>query len=178
MKKLCVSANVDGAFAFSDKAFDDLEVTFYKSRETLAYMTPEDFLAVAEKGFDSSKEGVCKGVIESGEGFTSIPFLTFEHDGKGNARVVGHEGRHRAMVLFNEGVSKIPVVLKSAAGGEGMSIRWGSQDGGFDALSTHGQVLPLRLISEEGDCSIAMPDSLIFEQNNLNKPNALRPKSI
>jgi len=130
------------------------------SREILVDMPIRDFLKVAEKvspddpqRADSRK--ITKELVEKGTPFRSIPSLTFENSGDGTAKVVGHEGRHRAMALLAEGEDTIPVVLHSY-GGKGGSIRWGQQNDpdSFD----YKDVLPDRLKSEDTDDVVPMPD--------------------
>lgn len=137
-----------------------------KSRDILVYMPINDFLKAAKSiGGDSLKASQSKlkntmDLLESNTPFSSIPSLIFKNKGDGTGKVVGHEGRHRAMAInalgLNErGVSQIPVILRSEAG-EGPSIRWGQQSNpdSFDYVDK----LPTKLISEEGSDTIPIPD--------------------
>lgn len=100
----------------------------YKSREKLIEMAPGDFLKMAEKlpSPDPGKTATVSKALETTGAFDDVPFLRFEHDGAGNAVVVGHEGRHRAMALAQRGVESMPVRLISS-GGKGGDIRWSEQ---------------------------------------------------
>jgi hypothetical protein len=136
-----------------------------KSREILVYMPINDFLkaakSIAGEPLEASQTKLknTMGLLESNTPFSSIPSLTFKNKGDGTGKVVGHEGRHRAMAInalgLNErGTSQIPVILRSEAG-EGPSIRWGQQSNpdSFDYVDN----LPTKLISEEGKGTIPMP---------------------
>lgn len=98
----------------------------YKSRQHLIYMSPDEFLQMAERIEEAvpSKQETVEGVLSKSSKFDSIPFLAFEHDGKGQAKVVGHEGRHRAMSLKERGVTRMPVMLHSQGKD---AIRWSEQ---------------------------------------------------
>lgn len=129
----------------------------FKSSEVLVHLSPDEFLALAERGFDESKEKTVSGVLESGGKFSDIPFLKFGHDGEGTAFVTGHEGRHRAMQLKKLGVKSMPVVMASVSGGKtynstgGGKIRWSEQDdpSTFDYIKNW----PTVIESENGDVS-------------------------
>ena len=118
---------------FNERALNELQNQGPKSRSIVVHMTPEDFLKVAEQLHNpqgsESKRATVQSVLDRGEKFESIPHLSFEHDGKGNAYVVGHEGRHRALKLKSLGVTSIPVELRSQYNAKrgGSSIRWGQQ---------------------------------------------------
>ena len=109
---------------FSDNAYERLD-TGYKSRDILIDMPVGDFIKMAETAeTDQSKIKGVEKLLDEGVQFNTIPFLTFQHDSKGKARVTGHEGRHRAKALKKRGVKTIPVVLMS----EGSDpIRWSEQ---------------------------------------------------
>lgn len=147
----------DGDAYFNMREADDLRGN-PKSRETLVYMSPSDFLRMAEPGHSDDKEATVQGVLKAGQKFRSLPHLSFEHDGKGVARVIGHEGRHRARALQALGVQQMPVVLQSQASSKGPSIRWGSQRPGHP---DHVPVMPRYL---EGEVSgvMPMPQSVLY----------------
>jgi hypothetical protein len=134
------------------------EVHNDKSRSTLVYMTPAEFLHVAEHGVDQTKQSNVDELLKQGVKFRSLPMLSFMHDGEGHAQVVGHEGRHRARALQNLGVKQMPVMLRSVASAEGKAIRWGSQNNPVDRVA----VWPTVLNGEDGGNSIPMPRSVIF----------------
>jgi hypothetical protein len=91
-------------------------------------MTPDDFLNLAEELPESQvrldSEAFIRDQIAKGEPLET-PFLTFSLDDKGVATVNGHEGRHRARVLKEMGVTEMPVRLRSEGTNQ---IRWSEQD--------------------------------------------------
>lgn len=112
---------------FDDRAIEDAQQQNFKSREKMVYMSPDDFLAMAERlrAPDEQKaSGVRRVLDEFGEKFNSVPILGFRNEGK-VAQTVAHEGRHRAMELKRRGVKVMPVRLISQEGGPAGSIRWG-----------------------------------------------------
>lgn len=129
-----------------------------KSREILIQMTPDDFLKLALpiSGADQSKKGRVSEILGRREKFTDLPFMSFEHDGNGNAKIIAHEGRHRAEALKEFGVKTIPVVFISAEGGGGQAIRWGEQSNTNSPDVIEGK-WPAKLISENGKESIEFP---------------------
>lgn len=134
------------------------DVHNYKSRETLIYMSPTDFVAMVEPEYSDDKDAGVASLLRKGVKFNSTPMLKFIHNGKGLAKVVGHEGRHRARALRALGVQEIPVVFLSLSGAEGPAIRWGSQDNEFDRVP----MMPTQLQSEDGQTTIPFPKSVIF----------------
>lgn len=154
-----------GNSLFSSDAIGTAKKQNDKSREILVYMPINDFLkaakSIAGEPLEASQSKLknTMGLLESNTPFSSIPSLTFKNKGDGTGKVVGHEGRHRAMAInalgLNEsGTSQIPVILRSEAG-EGPSIRWGQQSNpdSFDYVDK----LPTKLISEEGKGTIPIP---------------------
>lgn len=105
---------------------DGLIQVRFKSREKLVSMRIEDFLAMAEHGYDPDKASGVDSIMASGEKFRDVPFLLVEHNGE-VANVVGHEGRHRARGLLAAGYTHMPVVLLTSPGETGQSIRWSEQ---------------------------------------------------
>ncbi len=152
---ICESAH-DGDAYFDLQ--DIAEIHNHKSRATLVYMSPVDFIAMAEVGHDTTKEAGIASLLQKGVKFSSTPMLQFVHNGKGLARVVGHEGRHRARALQAIGIKEMPVVLRSLATLEGPAIRWGSQDNKYDRIA----VMPTRLQSQHGPKTISFPKSVIY----------------
>lgn len=129
-----------------------------KSRETLTYMSPSDFLLMAREGHDAEKMRGVIGLVKQGIRFNTTPVLLFTHDGKGLAHVIGHEGRHRARVLQALGVKEMPVVLRSISAVNGPAIRWGSQNNPLDKVP----VMPTKLHGEDGRATIPMPQSVLW----------------
>ena len=92
------------------------------TRESLVYMSPDEFLGMAEEMLSPRKPDAA-AALKSGAKFKDrLPFLSYEHDGAGTATVKGHEGRHRALALKGAGVKLMPVRIRSI-GGEGGEIR-------------------------------------------------------
>jgi len=147
---------VENAVHDGDAYFDMADVAETRndrSRTTLVYMSPGDFLRVAEHGQDQDKEAKITDLLDRGVKFRSIPMLTFVHDNRGHAKVVGHEGRHRARALQARNVTQMPVILQSQSNGDkGPGIRWGS----YNVAN-----MPT-VLSGETSGRIAMPQSVIF----------------
>jgi len=121
-----------------------------KSRELLVYMTPDEFLTLAEAlpedavSVKSTLERI-NDALDGDKKLDDIPFLQMA-DGK----IVGHEGRHRAMALRERGQERFPVRLWDR------KIRWGQQrspESGMDYVKE----LPTHLISEDGLTRIEAP---------------------
>lgn len=143
-----------------------------KSREILIQMTPDDFLKLAlpMSTTDISKTNRVAGMLDRRERFQDVPFISFQHDGNGNAKVVAHEGRHRAAGLKELGVTTIPVRLISSEGGGGEAIRWGEQSrkGAFDVIEG---TWPQKLVSENGNRSIDFPIEDLRDQESASPEN-------
>lgn len=98
----------------------------YKGRETVVLMSPDDFLNYANKFEggkpDKSKLDAIEKRFAKGDKLpaTNLPYLQFDTE-KGISKITGHEGRHRATYLKNQGVDLIPVKVKSS------DIRWSEQ---------------------------------------------------
>jgi hypothetical protein len=90
------------------------ELPDYKGREMFFRITPEEFLSVSEKisspELSAKKKDAIKAAIKSGQPLRDIPFLRIDETG----RVVGHEGRHRALVLQEMGYGDMPATLMSS----------------------------------------------------------------
>ena len=141
------------------------------SRETIIYMSPDEFLSLAKKepGYDFDLTEV-RGLIEEGTPFSSMPSLSFDHDGKGMAKVVGHEGRHRMLALKELGVETVPVKFNSRERGEGRALRWGQQANPDSNDYVPPSERPVQITSEDGDVVLPMFDSIIY-------PADLRPRA-
>jgi len=100
----------------------------YKSRDTLVYMSPDDFLTMAAptkadysftSGAGKDKTEAILAGIKRGD-LIDVPHLRiFDKDGV--AQVEGHEGRHRAALMKELGYDRMPVVINSHR------IRWADQ---------------------------------------------------
>ena len=132
----------------AEKRFQKVDYTVdYKARYRTIPMKITDFLSMAKPGFDQSKADHVTELLEKGAKFESVPYLYFDLE-NGNARVTGHEGRHRARALLQLGYSTMPVELRG-------QIRWSEQTNpkGYDYIETW----PNKLISEDGSKSINFP---------------------
>ena len=152
------SAVKDGNSYFRMNGLDVQETKNPRSRSTLTYMSPDDFLLMAHEGKNEIKTKGISELIQKGEKFSSLPSLGFNHDGKGNAKVKSHEGRHRAMALKELGVKSMPVILISREDGAGDGIRWGVQENPRERIKNPPKVLQ----GEDGRGSIPMPDSVVY----------------
>ena len=103
------------------------------------HMHPKDFLSVARNGHDEKKQKVVDDLVASKTKFNEIPELYFTHDGAGDARVTGHEGRHRAKALLAAGVTKMPVVFRSTGNGVSPPVNWKSHFEGDFPHTLHGE---------------------------------------
>jgi len=127
-----------------------------RSRETATVISPDEFLNLAEDLPESQareeSEEFIREQIAKGEPLET-PFLTFELDNKGIAKVTGHEGRHRARVLKEMGIAEMPVRLRSQGKNE---IRWSEQDSATnrDRLDVP---WPTTLEPQEGSSGSAVP---------------------
>lgn len=94
-------------------------ISYYKypnqtTKGFLTYITPDEFLSLTTKNAEQLKtiEEQAKklGAFDITK-FQSehLPYLDIDKSGK----VTNHEGRHRAQLLKNEGVSHIPVVIST-----------------------------------------------------------------
>jgi len=128
-----------------------------RSRETLIYMSPADFLRIALPGADDQKQGRTDALLAQGVPFHSMLRLMVDESG----RAWGHEGRHRARSLQRAGVKRIPVRFLSRR------IRWGQPD----------QEYPAFLVSEDGFQRIPFPDSLAFPRQAKPKANMRRNRA-
>ena len=118
----------DGDKYFDKQAFKDVGPRF-NSRTTLTYMSPDDFLKMAERlRFpNEQKAREVKELADEGTPYNSLPFLSFDNEGS-YGQTVQHEGRHRAMELKSRGVKSMPVRLTSGEQGSASSFRWDDDD--------------------------------------------------
>jgi hypothetical protein len=143
--------------AFKKEAVDQAAKQNDKSREILVDMPIDDFLAAAKQEKSPKKLAAVKDLLSKNIPFETVPSLQFANNGDGTAKVVSHDGRHRAMALKERGETTIPVRLTSNAGkgGKGDAIRWGQQN---DSKSPdYVATLPQTLIAEDSDAKVAMP---------------------
>ena len=132
-------------------------VTPNKGKNKLVQMPIDQFLKLAERDIPGSrpdKEERVQNIINKSEKFSSVPYLYIETDDNGNAKVTGHEGRHRARALKALGYNTIPVELRS-------DIRWSEQqdpekfdykENWFSTLvGQEGDVVPFPVSRNEAD---------------------------
>ena len=129
------------------------------SSDSLVYLTPEQFLRMAEPipgGVVPYKAERVAKALEEGAKFEDIPLLQITNAG----RVRGHEGRHRAMALRDKGVQRIPVRIHAS------DMRWNQQAPISEDLSFHQRAvreheyvenLPEELVGEDGVSRIPFP---------------------
>lgn len=109
---------------FDESAIEAIKAPLdYKSRQTTVLMNPNEFLAYAAKDAPNKLKAaeIEQKFAESSklaEG--NIPQLWFDQQGN-VASITGHEGRHRARYLQEQGVELMPVNVKSS------NIRWSEQ---------------------------------------------------
>ena len=134
--------------------FDSSEISNYipqrwKSRDKLIMMRINDFLNMAKKGHSIEKKQRVKDMIKLEEKF-QLPSLDIDYTDSTTAKVVGHEGRHRARALLSLGYTSMPVVLHTNR------IRWSEQntpEAKFDYI----QIWPKLLKSEDESKSMVFP---------------------
>lgn len=132
----------DASKFFTSEALSDARRnTGFKSRYILVSMSPDRFLELAKPGMDMDKFDDVTGILDSGEKFNSVPFLTLGWVENGSVKVTGHEGRHRARAIRARGGRSIPVLIRSS------DIRWTEQiPGKFDYIDEW----PQWIVSETG----------------------------
>ena len=134
----------DKNFSLQKLKFAQQEAKDRKSRETLVYMTPKQFLEVASQRFtpDQEKLDTIRGVLNSNRSLSDIPYLKTEHVKGFDFKVIGHEGRHRAIVLNTVNSSyKMPVRIIDA------SVRWIEDELGGQVITLYAQETNSRKIS-------------------------------
>lgn len=145
---------------FSKTKLDEARVESERwgTRETLVWMKPSDFLAMAErrpKGdkayeryYERKRRHIREG-LNTDSGLADIPYLGL-HEVLGEHRITSHEGRHRADVMMEQGVDYMPVVLKHS------THRWNQQKN------------PIQIRAENGDKRIDMPKRIFRGENPKN----------
>lgn len=124
--------HLDGDEYFDPAVLDAAYDRPANSRETVIHLSPTDFLNLAKLRKDyaaGEKLSGTKELFEKGVKFNEIPYLIIETREDGDVEVVGHEGRHRSVVLRAEGIKHVPVILKSVPNRhvphKAPSFRWG-----------------------------------------------------
>ena len=117
---------------FTPRALERINAS-HKSREIVVEMTPDQFLDMAEE-LPTPRPGSLE-YLRNVEKFDDVPSLSVGlHNG--DAMVMSHEGRHRAMVMRERGVESFPVKLQAR---DALGIRW-------DEVSE----LPTSILTENG----------------------------
>jgi hypothetical protein len=133
-------------YVFANEAFNKKEG--FKSRSKIVRMSIDDFLNIVTP-LPSEQSQEAQKSFDAGIKWESIPYLGIKTDENGVAKITGHEGRHRALVLKRAGYTEMPVEIRDR------SIRWSSQNdpNDFDYL----QNFPTQLESEVGKNRIPFP---------------------
>jgi len=148
------------------------ELPGYKGREMFFRITPEEFLSVSEKisspELSAKKKDAIKAAIKSGQPLRDIPFLKIDETG----RVVGHEGRHRALVLQEMGYGDMPATLTSSR------TRFSEQvdPSRFDYLEDLPRTIKAQAGAADEAASIAVPYETSGPRRGLLK--SLAPKAL
>lgn len=148
------NTHTDGDKFFNSEGWNIANgMTSGNARSIIIHMYPKDFLKMAMtmprsaiEDFNS-RAGEIKTLMSNGVQMSSLPQLSFEHNGKGVAKVVDHDGRHRALALSILGIKGMPVVFTSRGSRDGQEIRWSAQryPGTYDYFK---QVWPIVLKGE------------------------------
>jgi hypothetical protein len=133
--------------SFPEGLIQEFNTPEYKSREKLIPLPIDDFLKLANKGVASDKLSQAREIYASGKPYNTLPQLWVDNKG----RVVGHEGRHRAIVERENGQNTIPVLLKSD------NIRWTHQNDPTNFDYTKEWPSHMQAQAEAADPSYAIP---------------------
>lgn len=147
-------AKADAAERFDSALIEREAIPRFKSRDKLVSMPIADFLAMANKleATDKDKAANISKVLDENVPLSDLPFLQIKNEGTKGAKVVGHEGRHRALELQRRGYTHMPVILGTQDSG---SIRWSQQ--GNEANFDYVKDWPTKLASEDGSVNIPFP---------------------
>lgn len=77
----------------------------------LVYMSPEEFLDMAQPGKSTRQQEGVDWLLKTGERFNTLPALVIDEKGDGVATVDMHDGRHRMRALQANGVYQVPVMV-------------------------------------------------------------------
>lgn len=109
----------DATDMFEPSAVEEYSTQYSKSKIKMVNMPIEDFLKIAEFGYNKDKEIAANERVQTGVKFKTLPGLTV-YTKDGDLQVTGHEGRHRARALQKAGYETMPVLWES-------DIIWGAQ---------------------------------------------------
>lgn len=116
---------------FEDDALD--RIGGFKSRSLLVEMPIDDFLTLAEKLPEHQVRRDAEDYFQGKGKFDDIPYLLVDGD-EPYSKIIGHEGRHRALLFKKIGLNTMPVEFRDRF------IRWDEVEG-----------LPEGLYNEDGD---------------------------
>jgi hypothetical protein len=89
--------------------------TQFTDTDKLVLMKISDFLDCARRTAGGPKSKMkaarVKDLADQGIQFNQLPYLKLQ-DHKRGVKVIGHEGRHRSMLLRDLGYTHVPVILK------------------------------------------------------------------
>jgi hypothetical protein len=135
--------------AFDKKSIENLSQVTHKNRSKLIEMPIDKFLKLAKPlNKDGEYKTTAREVLARGEKFKEIPNLWYAIDAQGNAKITGHEGRHRALALRDAGYTTMPVEFRGP-------IRWSEQQD--PKLFDYYEKWPGRLKAEDGDYVASFP---------------------
>jgi hypothetical protein len=156
-KEFLLESNVSAKDLFDNSAITRNKSIQYKGRTKLIEMRIDRFLDLTEK-LDTPEEQKIhniKEIIKKGIKFSDLSFLKTETEGS-IAQVIGHEGRHRAIVLKELGYITMPVVISDS------NIRWSEQE---DSTSyDYKKDFPTKIKSENGSPMYPFP----FKRETVN----------
>jgi hypothetical protein len=143
-------------------AYTKYDAQEFSEGKTL-YMSPEDFLKLAAPLFTGGKavDSYYKEQLEQGAKL-DVPYLNATYDDKtGDAKIIGHEGRHRAETLIKQGVKSMPVRFRMVGReGERFEDVWWKDLGNMKTEFGHRiKKYPHRLFNERGTESFSFPVS-------------------
>lgn len=129
------------------------------SRTKVVMMNIDDFLKLVPP-LEKIEKKTAGDIVKSGGKLNSLPLLRYELRDGNIAKVVDHEGRHRALALKEAGYTEMPVEIHSP------NIRWSEQ---LDTSSRdYVPEFPIKLVQQGSDRtqSIAFP---------IKRENAISP---
>lgn len=136
-----------------------------KSRRKIVYMPIDQFLEYSTPLRGDPVASKMKSIgdsLDAGNKIRVLPELFVKVNKDGEAEIIDHDGRHRALALKERGAKTIPVVVES---GIGERVLW-DKDGGFDEISSI-EKFPTTLKTERGEI-VQFP--LDREGNQIQKP--------